>query len=439
MRHLVALSLTPGPHVLTMRIMAGKRGWCSRLEVESWIPGTPDLMREDRNARWRDYRQTSVRVEYRPEPDSSCEGGGREKLEAWMAAAGVEARWIGITHHIHGAYFQSPNLPAWEQARPEYEEHISEWVRLLHRRRFSVLSWLPLTLWGPAWRAHPDWRVHFLVDPPDGAESWGNNCCLNSPYGDALIRFCVESLRKFDLDGLWFDAAGLHGGAVPRAVGCICPHCARRFLADTGRTLPTGYDWSSPNFRHWVRWRQDNFAANWQRLVDGIHAAVPQATVAFNHYHRENIGWNTAIALNPFGHDFIRGTEADYDASRSGFYTRCMRAYDPGQVETWMGLSATKHANLRGEVETPRRVMDFALGCCNAGGPPSMGGYTPLLKGLADEIRARAPYLNLPTVPHIALHVSNRPKPLCWAGIRLFSRPNGGIPIGLRPSVGIRF
>jgi hypothetical protein len=407
MRHRVTLALDPGRHCLALRVMAGQGGWRSRMEAESWCAGVPDLLREDRDARWRDYRHAAVRVEYRPEPDAACEGGGREKLEAWMAAAGVEARWIGVTHHIQGAYFQSPNLPAWEGAKPEYEEQLRDWVRLLHRRRFAAMTWLPLTLWGPAWQAHPDWRVQFLVDPPAGAESWGNNCCLNSPYGDALIRFCIETLEKFDFDGLWFDAAGLHGGAVRQAVGCVCPHCAKRFREETGRALPTTYDWSAPDFRHWVRWRYDNFAANWQRLVDGVHAAVPQATVVFNHYHREGVGWNGAIGLNPVGHDYVSGTETDYDPARAGFYTRCMRAYGRGHVETWMGL-ATRHVSVRGETENARRVMDFALGCCNAGGHPSMGGYTTLLKGIADEVKARAPYLNLPTVPHVALHVSQQ-------------------------------
>jgi hypothetical protein len=407
MRHRVTLALDPGRHCLALRVMAGQGGWNSSLEVEEWCVGVPDLLREDRDARWRDYRQAAVRLEYRPEPDSPCEGGGREKLEAWMAAAGVEARWIGVTHHIHGAYFQSRNLPAWEGAKPEYEEQIREWVRLLHWHRFAAMTWLPLTLWGPAWKAHPDWRVQFLVDPPPDGESWGNNCCLNSPYGNALLRFCVETLKKFDLDGLWFDGAGLHGGAVRQVVGCVCPHCAKRFRAETGRKLPRAYDWNAPDFRHWVQWRYDNFAANWQRLVDGVHAAVPQATVVFNHYHREGVGWNGAIGLNPVGHDYVSGTETDYDTARSGFYTRCMRAYGRGHVENWMGL-ATRHVNLRGEVENARRVMDFALGCCNAGGHPSMGGYTTLLKGVADEVKMRAPYLNLPTVPYLALHVSQQ-------------------------------
>jgi len=376
--------------------------------VEAWSRGVPDLLREDRDALWRDYRRTAIRVEYRPEPDSPCEGGGREKLEAWMAAAGVEARWIGLVHHIYGAYFQSENLPAWEDTKPEYEAQFKAWVQLLHQRRFAAMTWLPLTMWVPAWKAHPDWRVQFLVDPlPDG-ESLGSNCCLNSPYGDAMIQFSIEALQKFDLDGIWFDGAGLHGGAGRKVVGCICPHCERRFREDTGLDIPRRYDWSSPAFRRWVQWRYDNFAENWQRLVDGVHAVVPQATIVFNHYHREGVGWNGAIGLNPFGHDYVSGTETDYDAGRSAFYTRCMRAYERGNAETWMGLSHTRQVTLRGAVENPRRVMDFAIGCCNAGGHPSMGGYTTLLKGIADEIKAREPYLNLPTVPYVALNVSQQ-------------------------------
>lgn len=407
--HRFSLLVEPGRHVFSMRVMSGSGGWSSSLVLESMDSEIPDDMRSDRGARWRDYRRSAVRLEYRPAPDDRFEGVGMEKFEEWAAAAGVDARWIGLVDHIEGAMFQSKHLPPSKKAKPEYEAQFKEWIKVLRARRFSALTWLPLTLWGPAWEAHPDWRVKFLVDPPPDGESRGHNCCLNSPYGDALLRFSVECLQRFDLDGIWFDGAGLHGGAVRQVVGCVCEHCAKRFLAETGRIIPSKYDWSSEDFRHWVKWRYDNFAANWQRLVDGVHAAVPEAAIAFNHYHRENVGWNGAIPLNPFGHDFISATEADYEPSRAAFYTRCMRAYGRGHAETWMGLNAARTIDRHGlPSENPRKLIDFALGCCVGGGHPSVGGFTPLLKLMADEVKQRAPYLGLPSIPQVALHVSQQ-------------------------------
>jgi hypothetical protein len=406
--HKITYAVEEGRHVFCVRVMSGSCGWVSALSAESYNSELPDALRTDRGARWRDYSRSAVRLEERPAPDDSFGGLGMKKFESWTASAGVDARWIGLVDHIFGAFFQSENLPMSKNAKPEYEAQFKEWIELLHEKRFSVMTWLPMTLWRPAWEAHPDWRIKFLVDPPEGGESWGNNCCLNSPYGDALARFSVECLQKFDLDGIWFDGAGLHGGAVRQVVGCICPHCEKRFLKDTGRKLPSEYDWEDEDFRAWVQWRYDNFAENWQRLVDFIHAAVPEASIAFNHYHRENVGWNGSIPLNPFGHDFISATEVDYWPRRAAFYTKCMRAYDRGNAETWMGLSAVKTLTPRGELDNPKKVIDFALGCCVAGGHPSMGGYTPHLKQIADEIIMRAPYLNLPSAADVAIHVSQQ-------------------------------
>ena len=406
--HKITYAVEAGRHVFCVRVMSGSGGWVSALRADAWSFELPDLLRMDRGALWRDYNRAAVRLEERPAPDDSFGGLGMKKFEYYTASAGVNARWIGLTDHIHGAYFYSKNLPPSKNAKPEYEEQFREWIKLLRERRFSVVTWLPLTLWGPAWEAHPDWRVKFLVEPPAGGESWGNNCCLNSPYGEALNNFCVECLQKFDLDGLWFDAAGLHGGGVREVVGCVCPHCEKRFLKDTGRAIPDKYDWDSADFRAWVQWRYDNFAGNWQRLVDFVHAAVPEASIAFNHYHRENIGWNGSIPLNPSGHGFISGTEADYVPRRAAFYTKCMRAYDRGNAEVWMGLNAGRILTQRGEIDNPKKTIDFAVGCCIAGGHPSMGGYTPHLKQIADEIIIRAPYLNLPSAADTAIHVSQQ-------------------------------
>ncbi len=413
-RHPVMLAVGPGPHTLTLRIISGTGGWSFRLDAVEWRSGVPDIIREDRGALWRNYARTVVRHENRPDPLGPCGGMPIPEFEHLMANLGVDARWISVDGGNRGLLYRSKYLPSSPQAKPEHETALKKWVALLHQRRISAMTWMSLTVNRPAWEAHPDWRQHFLVNPPD-KNSWGHGaCCVNSPYGDAMIGACIELLRKFDFDGIWFDASFLSPSwSKPAPVSCVCRHCAREFRKAAGCALPDAYDWSRPEFRRWVRWRYDMFSAYWQRLTDAVRRAVPEAAIVFNHYHRENTNWHSGIPLAPFGKGFISGTEADGEPLRGAFDTRLMRAYGRPDTEVWMGMAQAAKPTIRGHQPRPRPMLDFALACATAGGHASTGGGRGTVEGLvlgelARELRPRAPYLNLPSWPYAALHVSQQ-------------------------------
>ncbi|HPP13132.1 MAG TPA: beta-galactosidase trimerization domain-containing protein, partial [bacterium] len=279
------------------------------------------------------------------------------------------------------------------------------------------MSWLALILARSAAREHPDWRQKYLVIDPPGLEKYREvACCINSPYGQALISFSIEVLQKFDLDGLWFDGASFSPiWHQPAIISCVCPHCQERFREETGLEIPKEYNWSLPAFKHWVKWRYDMYSRYWQQLVDEVHQAVPEATIVFNHYHRENVGWHGAIPLKPFGKNFVSGTEADGEPLRGAFYTRLMRAYGRRDTEVWMALEQGRKGirNGREVVFNPREVVDFVLACATAGGHASVGGADfdvegPSLADIAGLLKVRAPYLGLPSVPYIGLHLSQQ-------------------------------
>jgi hypothetical protein len=408
--HPMLVGLRKGRHLFTVRLATGLKGWTLITTLRDCRAGLDDLLVTGRDARWRDYRRALVRHENRPAPDGTCGGVPKETFERLLANGGVDARWIGVVHHTQGSHFPSRFLPVWSGARPEYAAQLKEWVGVLHRHRIAALSWYPLTHCEPAAVAHPDWHQKYLV-PPVAFDH--GSCCTNSPYGDAVIRYAIEALRTFDLDGIWFDGAYFSPISMsPQPVSCSCRHCRRKFKRDTGLDLPDRFDWSLPEFRRWVQWRYDMFSAYWQKLVDAIHAAVPQATVVFNHYHRENTSWNAAVPLKPFGHDFVSGTEADSEPLKGAFYTRCMRAYGRPDTEVWMELKG-REATPRGPIFNPRDFMDFALSCATAGGHASFGGGEAdvemgACRGLADEMKPREPHLNLPSEPWLALHISQQ-------------------------------
>jgi hypothetical protein len=415
MRHPMDIGLTRGRHTLAVRVISGQLGWAFIVQLAQWQRGIHGWLDTSRDADWRDYTRTVVRYENRLEPDGRELAAPRESYEKILGSLGVEARWISTVEKTQGSYYPSRFLPSWPGARPEFERQIREWVEILHRNRIAAISWFPLCYCRAAAEQHPDWRQQYLVGPDPQHNHSLVACCINSPYGQAVIDYVTESLVKFDLDGLYFDGAAFTPiWERPQPVSCVCPHCRELFRKDTGLDLPAAYDWSSEPFRRWVRWRFDMFSRYWQRLTDGIHAAVPQAAVVFNHYHRERIGWCGAVPLNPFGHGFIAGTEADAEPLRGMFYTRAMRAYGRGHTEVWMHVCpGGRKYTPRGPELNPKPVLEFAAACATAGGHVATGGNEagseiPVLGRLADELKPRAPYLGLPSLPYLALHVSQQ-------------------------------
>lgn len=407
MRHPLLLGLKPGRHVLSVRVGSGIMGWNVTLRLVKIERGLSGLVRTDRGAPWRNYSKSLIRHENRPTPDGTCAEMSKEQFEELAANVGIDARWIAVVDAHRGSHYASPHLPSSHGQKPEYEGQLKEWVQVLHRNRISAMSWYPLSLCRPGAEQRTDWRQQYLVQPRRDDQG---ACCIHSSYGEAVIRYTTEALLKFDLDGFWFDGSAF----TPAWTGlsCMCPSCQAKFKANTGLDFPTRLDWSQPTFRRWVAWRYEAFADYWQRLVDAIHAVAPQATVVFNHYHRENIGWNGGVPLNPFGRDFISGTEADSEPLKGAFHTRCMRAYGRPHTEVWMEMKG-RHATPGGPRFNPRELMDFALSCTTAGGHASFGGgggtvELPACQELTRELQPRAPYLGLPSVPHIALHLSQQ-------------------------------
>jgi len=416
MHHRIVAALSKGRHVVAVRVISSIHGWSLSAHVEDWQPGVAGELRADRGADWRDYTRTLVRLEQEALPTGQCGKVKTEQYEQWMADAGVDARWMSVVDAFEGSVYRSRHLPMRKDTGPECEAHLKAWIRTLHEHRVCAISWYALSLYRPAWEQHPDWRQQYLVLDPRVTYAKAT-CCINSPYGDAVIAYVIEALKKFKLDGFWFDGAAFSPvWEAAQPVSCCCDYCKAKFKADTGQELPDRYDWSLPQFPRWVQWRYDMFSAYWLRLEEEVHKVVPEATLAFNHYHREGIPWNAAVPLTPFGGNIVSACEAEGEPLKGAFHTRLMRAYDRPDTEVWMGMGGIRKAIAHGRtpVHNYREVLEFVLTCCTAGGHTSFSGlhdYTldaPIVPELAREIRQREPYIDLPAVPHAALHVSQQ-------------------------------
>ena len=412
MRHRFLTSIQKGFHVLSARIRSGTAGWKLVVHSSRWLDEVPDELKTGRDAAWRDYARSLVRLEDRGEPNGSSGGIPVEACEHLLINAGVEARWISVNHNHEGAYYPSQYLPMWEGAHSGHEQQLKHWIRLLHERHIPVLSWLTLTENAAAWKAHPEWRQHYLVAPTPEASHAQRMCCINTGYGEALIQFALEAIERFDLDGLWFDGANLSTSHVrPLPVSCVCPACRERFQQEAGKHLPTRLNWEDPDFRRWVQWRYDNFSAYWEKLESTVHARYPTVRLAFNHYHREGIGWTGGIPLQSFANNIISATEADGELLKGAFYGRCMRAYGRKECEVWLGLNTARKQTKNGWVSQPKRAVEFASLCALVGVTPAFGGGLtdlPALQAISGELKPHDAFMNLPAIPQIGLYISQQ-------------------------------
>lgn len=404
------LTLQPGRHTLNARIISGQGSWTLKLLTQA-----SDRLKRDRPS----YLEAGLRLEERPRPTGRVAGLETEVFEKLAVTCGVEARWISVFDQERleltgNVMYNSTFLPTGEGYKPEFEDRLRQWVKAIHELHVPVVSWSAMTLNRQGWLDHPEWRQVYLVDQTENILHDGIDVCINTPYGDALINCCLEAIRKFDLDGFWFDGAAMSNvWTQPYRISCVCPYCKAKYERETGNRVPMAYEPEKREFREWMAWRYRSFSEYWIRLTAAIKTAHPQAVVAINHYHREHIPWNGAVPLNPFGTDIISATEADGDPWKAAFYTRINRAYGRPYSETWLCSAVGRYTTDGIQQHNPYPLITHAVSCLTAGADSSFGGVDLVVSAkayaeLANEIQPRKPYRYLPSHPFLAFHVSQQ-------------------------------
>jgi hypothetical protein len=88
-----------------------------------------------------------------------------------------------------------------------------------------VAQWMGVHVQTVLAQRHPSWLQRDVRGVAAAA------MCLNSPFGGTLLRQVDEVVRRYDVDGVYFD------GLYARAGGCFCPFCRLQFRAGYGRDL----------------------------------------------------------------------------------------------------------------------------------------------------------------------------------------------------------
>jgi hypothetical protein len=353
------------------------------------------------------YGRSVLRFEGRtntPERDASR----RQTAEAALAQSGVQARWLEVVDVEGSPLLRTDHIPCSAPDPEGNEAALKDWVRQIHACGMAAVTWYPLSICKAGNLARADWRQGFIVpDPIPGEESLF--CCPVSGYGNAMIAYLIEAIRRLGLDGVWFDgSAWTNIWQRPYALTCNCSACATKFRADTGHALPTRHDFDDPVFRKWVRWRFETFGAFIERAAREIRTAHPTAAVVINHYHRPGIPWRSAVPLDRYRADIITGSEAT-GPDLVDTTMRLCRAYGRAQSEVWRPFDLAPTTS-----DSADTLLHHALGCYVAGGHPSFGGdafnsripqtaalMTPVMTAIAPHVRPTA-------LPGIAIHVSQQ-------------------------------
>ncbi len=412
----LVLPMRAGENLLCVKVVAGLYDQWSicfgrpEADVESQVERAPmpEALPVTGGPR-RDYAAAGLRIEQRPGPVPVAEAKNREAV---MAAHGVQAHWIGIVDHTGSPYAESAALPPGEHARPGNRELLRAQVEEIHAAGMAAVTWFPGNHCKSAAELHPEWCTKLLHDAGHGGEA--NYClCINSPYGEALTDFVLESLDYYGLDGFWFDGTSW---SHPGTVGCVCSACGAAFHKATGLALPQAVDWEQEAFRQWVAWRYRSYMTFWGRLASCVRRSFPGARIVVNHRHRLCHGWEMGIPIDRYEADVVAGTESQHDPFISAFHSRLQRAYRQPEAEVWMGLH---HYFDRNELWPPamqplHRYLHHALASMTAGCVPSFG--TPhdaelLADGYAVLAAAVNPRLDLTggdSLAHVGLLLSQQ-------------------------------
>lgn len=84
--------------------------------------------------------------------------------------------------------------------------------------------------------------------------------CINSDYyNEAIPAILREIVMKYNIQG--FTDNSWRGYRKTHI--CYCENCRKRFLQDTGRSLPEKVDWEDDTYRRWIQWSYGRRAEIW--------------------------------------------------------------------------------------------------------------------------------------------------------------------------------
>jgi len=178
----------------------------------------------------------------------------------------------------------------------EGRDLVAESIEALHRAGVRAIGRIDPSLGSPdELAAHPDRFARDAKGEPMRLHDFYLTCPNGAHYGYFMLQVVREIMQRYELDGLWANAAQFSPWSSPR---CWCDNCARVFREHGGSGKLPAEDWRDPA---WKRYNESRYAsiAEWNRRVKAVIdevrpscAWLPLSQVIESWDHIRKGGWD---------------------------------------------------------------------------------------------------------------------------------------------------
>ena len=175
---------------------------------------------------------------------------------------------------------------------------VQETVRALHAAGIRAIGRIDPSL-GRAdeLRINPGRFARTADGEPIRLHDFFLTCPNGDHYGKFMLEVVREILERYELDGLWANAAQFSPWGAGR---CFCDNCKRLFRELTNSDFPQE-DWQDPIWKRYNEWRYERIA-DWNRRVKAIIEEVrpgcawlPLSQVIESWDHTRKGGWDVDL------------------------------------------------------------------------------------------------------------------------------------------------
>ncbi len=257
--------------------------------------------------------------------------------------ANLNAVMFYCQSHVGLCYW--PTTTGKQHAGLNGRDIVGELLALLNEHDIAATAYYSLIFNNQAALDHPDWAI---ISPKGYHKPgrYGHVCPNNPDYRAFALAQTEELVTGYDFDGFFFDMT-----FWPDI--CVCPHCRKRYLEETGRPIPLTIDWLSPEWCAFQAARE-----RWIEEFAGMFTAQarlrnPDMPV-YHNFATALIGWSPAVPFSSAQHHTFLG--ADFYGDRVEQLLACktmlnLSEHRPIEFMTSACVTVANHVTLKPAAE----------------------------------------------------------------------------------------
>jgi len=211
---------------------------------------------------------------------------------------------------------------------------VGDTVQALHAAGIRAIGRIDPSLGSAAeLEAHPSRFARTATGEAIRLHDFYLTCPNGAHYGEFMLDVVREILQRYELDGLWANAAQFSPWGTGR---CHCDNCKRLFREATGADFPDE-DWSNPVWKRYNEWRYERIA-HWNARVKQITAEVrpgcawlPLSQVIESWDHTRKGGWDIDFTSQYADAVVLEAQRRYCNLWWPGMEARYAHAMDPGR------------------------------------------------------------------------------------------------------------